>query len=29
MEEFQQLIRDLYGRYSPETNVDEKIQKFS
>jgi len=29
MGEFEQLIRDLYGKYSPETNVDEKIQKFS
>ena len=29
MEEFEQLIRDLYGKYSPDTDVDEKIQKFS
>jgi hypothetical protein len=29
MGEFEQLIRDLYGKYSPETNIDEKIQKFS
>ena len=29
MGEFEQLIRDLYGKYSPETNVDEKVQKFS